>query len=93
MPSISDEQAIIPKNRLLTAISLIMLLEHKELGLDEVITATGMNFNEAINAMQNIVNIRLAEVIPTNKGIPRFRLVDETGANQFLSIAGISMSD
>ncbi len=88
MPGISDDENVIPKERLLTVICLIMVLEHNELGLDEVIRATGMNFEEARNAMQNIVNIRLIEVIPTNKGIPSFKLIDEEGAQDFLKLTG-----
>jgi hypothetical protein len=88
MPGISEEQMVIPKNRLLTVISLIMLIEHKELGLDEIMKTTGMKFHEARSTMQNIVNIRLADVIPTNKGIPRFKIIDEQSAKKFVKLAG-----
>lgn len=89
MPNLVNDSSTIPKNRLLTAIALIMIIEHKVLILDELMKATGMLFKEAIGVMQNLVNTRLVEVIPTTKNIPSFKLINETDARNFLELAGI----
>ena len=89
MPSLINDKSTIPRNRLLTGIALIMIMEHKILVLDELMKATGMSFKEAIGIMQNLVNTRLVEVIPTTKSIPSFKLINETDAKSFLELAGI----
>ncbi|MHA2032010.1 MAG: hypothetical protein ACW99A_02475 [Candidatus Kariarchaeaceae archaeon] len=89
MPSLIDGKSSIPRNRLLTAIALIMIVEHKTLVLDELMKATGMSFKESIDIMQNLVNTRLVEVIPTKKSIPSFKLINEGEAQKFLELAGI----
>lgn len=89
MPSLINDKSTIPRNRLLTGIALIMIMEHKILVLDELMKATGMSFKEAIGIMQNLVNTRLVEVIPTTKSIPSFKLINERDAKSFLELAGI----
>ena len=89
MPSLVDGKNTIPRNRLLTAIALIMIMEHKILVLDELMKATGMSFKESINIMQNLVNTRLVEVLPTTKSIPSFKLINEKDAKKFLELAGV----
>ena len=89
MPSLIDGKNAIPRNRLLTAIALIMIMEHKILVLDELMKATGMSFKQSINIMQNLVNTRLVEVLPTRKSIPSFKLINEGDAKNFLELAGV----
>ena len=90
MPSLVQNNESIPRERLLTVIALIMILEHKELGLDELMKATGMTFPEAISSKQNLVNTRLISVIPSNKKVPSFALIDEDEGYKFLELAGIN---
>lgn len=89
MPSLIDGKNAIPRNRLLTAIALIMIMEHKTLVLDELMKATGMSFKQSINIMQNLVNTRLVEVLPTTKSIPSFKIINEEDAKKFLELAGV----
>jgi len=90
MPDLIKENQSYSKDRLLTAISLIMLIEHQELSLAEVIHATGMDFSDIRSALQNLVNLRLVQVIPTQNGIPRFQLLDLEEAQNYLEVLGVS---
>lgn len=90
MPDLINENQSYSKDRLLTAICLIMLIEHKELSLSEVIHATGMDFGDIRAALQNLVNLRLIRVIPTNNSIPRFRLQEDEEAREYLEVLGVN---
>jgi hypothetical protein len=80
------------KVRLLTAICLIMIVEHKKLSLADVVNATGMSFGEIRQALQNLVNLRLVKVLPTADGIPHFELLDEAEAREYLRVTGVSQN-
>ena len=69
-----------------------MLIEHKILSLSEVIHATGMEFNDIRAALQNLVNVRLVQVIPTANGIPKFELIDKEEAENYLEVLGVNKS-
>jgi len=90
MPDLINEDQSYSKDRLLTAICLIMLIEHENLRLSEVIQATGMEFNDIRAALQNLVNVRLVQVIPTQSGIPRFTIIDHEEAVAYLEVLGVN---
>ena len=92
MPDLINENQSYSKDRLLTAICLIMLIEHNELSLSEVLHATGMEFNDIRAALQNLVNLRLVRVIPTSNSIPRFRMEDKLEAKKYLEVLGVNTS-
>ena len=54
MPNNVNDDNVISKERLLTAICLVMTLEHQSIELQELIKATGMSFNEVRKAMHNL---------------------------------------
>lgn len=87
MPNLLSETRRVPKDRIVTIICLIMIIEHQELSLEELIRTTGMTFNECRSATQNLVNVKLITVHPTNKGIPVFKLKDEEAAKEFIEFA------
>lgn len=90
MDPVENKSSHIPKARLLTVIALVMIIEHKILSLDELIRATGMSFQEAIESMQNLVNTRLIEVIHSKSNIPSFKLINAEEATNFLELTGIN---
>ena len=87
MPDLISGTEKIPKDRLVTIICLIMIIEHLKLNLEEIIQATGMTFGECRSAMQNLVNVKLVSVHPTDRGIPYFKLIDEKAANEYYKFA------
>jgi hypothetical protein len=89
MPDLINEDEIVSKERLITTICLIMILEHEKLGLEELINATGMSFNEIRSAAQNLVNLRLVHVIPTAQNIPQFKLINANDAREYLHKMGV----
>ena len=90
MPSLFDEHDQIPKERLLTVITLIMIIEHKRLGLDEIVKVTGMSISDSLQSMQNLVNLRLVKVEPDITSIPFFELIDELEARNYLENSGVN---
>ena len=92
MTDLVNQDSSYSKTRLLTAICLIMMIEHKHLSLSEIIHATGMAFSEIRVAMQNIVNLRLISVIPSYNGIPEFKLINEEAAQEYLLVLGVNSS-
>ncbi|MHA2502599.1 MAG: hypothetical protein ACXAE3_07010 [Candidatus Kariarchaeaceae archaeon] len=90
MADLISENANFSKERLLTAICLIMMIEHKKLSLSDIIHATGMEFNDIRAAMQNLVNLRLISVLPTQSGIPQFQTLNLDDAREYLHVLGVN---
>lgn len=88
MAHVLDNNAPISKERLLTAICLIMTLEHNELGLEDLINATGMSFADVRKAMHNLSVLNLVEVKPVHRGVPRFKILNLLDAKNFLKQLG-----
>ena len=93
MSDLVNENSSYSKERLLTAICLIMMIEHHKLSLSDIIHATGMEFNDIRAAMQNLVNLRLLVVIPTQNGIPRFEIIDPKESKSYLEVLGVNTSN
>ena len=85
--NIGDEN-VISKERLLTAICLVMTLEHQTIELQELIKATGMSFNEVRKAMHNLSMLKLVEIEPIFRGVPYFSIVNQNEARKFLKLIG-----
>ncbi|MDH5400850.1 MAG: hypothetical protein OEZ01_08715 [Candidatus Heimdallarchaeota archaeon] len=94
MPGLlEDNSKISSQDRLFTVICLIMLIEHKELGFEELIKITGLTFTDIRQSIQNLINLRLIEVIPNNLKVPKFKIINEQESKQFLETTGIDFSD
>ena len=90
MTDLINDSTAYSKERLLTAICLIMMIEHQKLSLSDIIHATGMEFNDIRSAMQNLVNLRLLTVIPTQNGIPQFKMINIEESQSYLETLGVN---
>ncbi|MCY3411437.1 MAG: hypothetical protein INQ03_07375 [Candidatus Heimdallarchaeota archaeon] len=88
MVNLVDEGPIISKDRMLIAICLIMILEHKDIDLQELIHATGLKFDEVRSATQNLSMLKLIEIQPSFRNIPRFKIKNIEDAKKFLKLLG-----
>ena len=88
MNSNMDDNSVISKERLLTAICLVMTLEHKTIELQELIKATGMSFEEVRKSMHNLSMLKLVEIEPTFRGVPYFSIINQDESRKFLKLIG-----
>lgn len=85
--NIGDEN-VISKERLLTAICLVMTLEHQNIELQELIKATGMSFESVRKVMHNLSMLKLVEIEPIFRGVPYFSIINQNEARKFLKLIG-----
>jgi len=69
--------------RLYTLICLALIIEKKEITLNEIIEETTINFPKVIRAMNALVTLRLVKSLVTSTDFPNFVLEDELEARKF----------
>ncbi|MHA2250117.1 MAG: hypothetical protein ACXAD7_07135 [Candidatus Kariarchaeaceae archaeon] len=69
--------------RLYILVCLALIIEKKELTLDEIIKETSIKFPKVIRAMNALTKLRLVKSLVTSMDFPNFVLEDELEARKF----------
>ena len=80
-----DKLNEITKNRMKLSLCLIMILEHGQVYLDELVKFTGYSFPEVNKITKDLTRLQLVDIVLT-ESLPAFKIKDENEARGYLKL-------
>lgn len=84
-PATHDKLKEITVNRMKLSLCLIMIIEHGDLTLDELIKLTGYEFKEINRITKDLVRLNLIEIRPSH-ALPLFKMIDAEESREYLKL-------